>query len=430
MNNKICAIQQLTSANCPLHCNYCYIPKTPYMKEYNERIEQQMKDSPVLLPDSIRPNIKYLSLWGTEPLVTIDVFTDNFKSYINSYPNLKNISFSTSLVLGIDKLVRFIKESSKHNLNLDIQISIDGPEFITDINRFKGASELIPNNLIKCIEQLQDKKYRCKFRWKATLTMDNLREMVSSKDKFDEYFKYFKSISDRFDDVNTNPNLSLNRSYFPTLMVPGTYTKEDGMIFAEFQKMLVDNNEYSTYDYRLKRLFDFEKDLTNKRTMFTCSGGDTQYGLDDEGNLHPCHRTFYLNDVKYLSFLNNEFDIDNWDVANETQGTLDVVNRFITKDDFDRVELVLRGYHDYWSHSIHTTIVLLKELAIAGQVSKEYLTNDILCYILAIYVHTAFSCPVENILNNGTPYITTISELRLLGNGAMKQLLRRYHDYV
>ena len=70
-------------------------------------------------------------------------------------------------------------------------------------------------------------------------------------------------------------------TYRPTLVVPGKYTSSDGKLFAEYVKTIHNHGERTVYTFRIDRVFKYWYDLY-KRRMFSCSGGDSNLGLDSK----------------------------------------------------------------------------------------------------------------------------------------------------
>ncbi|MBA7583037.1 hypothetical protein ES708_24975 [subsurface metagenome] len=210
-------------------------------------------------------------------------------------------------------------------------------------------------------------------------------------------------------------------------MVPGNYTSEDGKDFAQFLMNLRQKKYRSVYSFRLWKLLDFWDELGIKKKMFTCSAGDSNSGISDV--LHICHRSFFLNDSRYVNGVLQQ-DIANWDVSHFKTGTIDLLKKYyIVNVDQDaeltRLYYAMRNYHDFWRLQIGYVKSMMMELALAKQASHQYLEDNELSTLFALFVSTALSCPVENILNTGSIHLTPLSPLRMFGNGAFQELL---HD--
>jgi hypothetical protein len=198
-------------------------------------------------------------------------------------------------------------------------------------------------------------------------------------------------------------------------------------VFGEFLKKLHKKGYVSAYTSRLQRIINFADDLGGKRKMFTCSGGDSNVGVGD--SLHICHRTFYLNDPRYVDVVLNDKKIDNWDVSIFNQGMVDHIKQWYMPSVDDERKLlnfdyVLRGYHDFWQFKLTSIEAMIKELALAGQAEKLFLENRDYVSLFTLFMATAHSCPMEAILNTGSLQLTPVSMMRMFGNGAFSELMR------
>jgi len=411
------SLEILTTAWCPFSCKYCYIPKTPMMTKMHNELVNNLND---LIKEASRLNVKYIGFWGTEPTLTLDKI--NIEDLLKN-PNLETISFSTSMMYNPQAIKDFILRVAPRNVKVRIQVSLDGPSFITDKNRMKGASEKIPNNLQDLINSLQNSelgKTAVEVRFKATLTIDNLKEMNADPFLIDEYVKYFTNIENDLIASNKNRNIMIARgTYCPTMMVPGKYTSSDGKVFSEFIRNCYEHNLKTAYHYRLRRVYDFAYELHKKR-MFTCSGGDSNFGFD--GSFHICHRSFYLNKREYIESVLSS-DVENWDVSHFRRGNIELVNRYICRDPL-RMKYVLRGHHDFWKLDVSMVISKLKELLAVGQISPAY-SDEKLALKFAVFTQCGLDCPMESLLNCGSIHIVPVSLVRLFCNGAFEELDRR-----
>ncbi|MDN5358803.1 MAG: hypothetical protein PWP76_646 [Candidatus Diapherotrites archaeon] len=430
------AAEILTTGWCPLNCKYCYIPKTDKMKDLHVSIIESITADDLV--DRIRsiPGPKtVIGLWGTEPILTMLMIAKHLPRLKKEFPELKTIAFSTSLVLDPKVIADFAREADKYGVGLQIQISLDGPAFITDENRAPGVTEKVVNNAKRLVDLLNEHgvKSDTQVRWKATLTIENIRMMNENPERIHEYFHFFEELTNELRERNKLPNIRIENSSAPTLTVPGKYTSEDGKELAKFFEFLAEHNYPNTYVFRFLRLMNFYKELYKTR-MFTCSGGDSNIGFDGR-YMHICHRTFYLNRPEYVESIMGMPKYQNWDVSHLDRGNLKEIEQYYIVDPSDefnltRFQYVLRGYHDFIRMKLATTYVLVKELALAGQASEVYLYDDAMAELLSLFVNTALSCPMENLLNTGSLHIPPVSMVRIFANGAFEVVLREAVKYA
>jgi len=430
--SRMVATELMTSAWCPLDCKYCYIPKTDKMLSIHRKIEEDLKSGRSFgkIHSVFGDSLRYLGFWGTEPSTTLPIIEEKLCNIHNLFPNLKKISFSTSLV-NPEVVASFANKCSDFDIGCAIQVSVDGPSFIMDKNRFSGASAMIIKNVGKLVSILKSNNSRLvELRWKATLTIENIIEMVNDAYKIDEYYEYFKNLNDIV--LSSGVDVSFSpTSYIPTLAVPCSYTSDDGKIFAKFLKLLYSKGITSAYFHRLAKIEDFQKELLGKRSMFTCSGGDSNCGI--ENCLHICHRSFYFNIPEYIESLRMSKDFDNWDISTIESGNMNIVsNNFIPKIDdafgISRFKYNLRGYHDFWNLTLSNTFAMVRQAALCGQCNSRFIDDDWFTSLFSTFLNVAMSCPMENLLNTGSLHVVPISIIRMFGNGAFEELINELSE--
>ena len=453
-NQRRTAVEIFSSALCSLNCKYCYIPKTDSMRKLQKDVVKKLENKTFIqdLEKFYGKNLEYLGLWGAEPTLTLDLISKAVPNLMEKFPKLKNISFSTSLMTNPDIILSFIKvlKKIKKRLILDCQISLDGPAFITDVNRIKGAAQKVPENffyIVKELNKINLRNLNIDFTFKSTLTLNNIRMLNAKPLKIKDYFDYFETIFQRYKRENKNKKVKLNPSSTPTLTVPGKYTSTDGKGLAVFFKNLRIlakknkekhywrhvKNSLNTYTYRFDKIFNLQNELFTKPWMFTCSGGDSNFGLGIDNDAHICHRMFFLNKREYIDSIFSQKNIENWDVSLFNKGNIDLINDKYTtnvrnKKDWNRVLYILRNYHDFTRFRNSYIMATLKELALCGQADKRFLKDDNLCLMFAIFINSALSCPAENLLNTGAIYFTPVSIFRLFANGAFFEILKDHYE--
>ncbi|GAI97968.1 unnamed protein product, partial [marine sediment metagenome] len=101
--------------------------------------------------------LKTLGFWGTEPTLTLDLIQPLLPQLTRVFPKLNEMSFSTSMI-AFEPIVRFIEALQGYGIKLKVQVSLDGPSFITDKNRFRGAAKKVPKNFFALVSAIQDQK--------------------------------------------------------------------------------------------------------------------------------------------------------------------------------------------------------------------------------------------------------------------------------
>jgi len=452
-NRKLSA-EIFSSAACPLNCKYCYIPKTSSLIKLQEKINKYIIEKKFVskLKKFYGKDLTNLSLWGAEPTINLPLIEKLIQPLIKEFPKLSTVFFSTSLLTSQDIILSFIKKLARTNkkITLKIQISLDGPAFITDQNRRKGSAEKIPENLfylIKELNKLDLRKINIEFHFKSTFTINNIKLLNRQSILIKKYFDYFEDIYKKQNKLNKNRNVYFLNFPLPSLSLPGKYTSDNGKSLSAFFKNLRllsrknRKNKYwkyikkslNLYVYRFNKLILYQNKIFTNQHMFTCSGGDSNFGIDINNNIHICHRTFFLNEKEYIDSIFSEKKTENWDVSLFNKGNINLINNkynIKSVEDKKRTFYVLRNYHDFTKAKNSYIIAMVKELALAGQADKRYLKDDNLCMMFALFINSAFSCPAENLLNTGVVHFTPISIIRLLSNGAFNEILKDYYENI
>jgi len=374
-----------------------------------------------------KSKVEYLGFWGAEPTLSEDVILKCVDKSYNIFPNLRQISFSTNGI-NYKAIINIANAVLSKGINLEVQFSLDGPEYINGVNREPHILNEVIEHIRKLISAMNKKQFKGKLTIsiKPTLTIENMK-MLLEKQLVSDTVHFFDMLTQDISRVIQNDHIEFKPSAHYTLAVPGRYTKEDGIIFGKFLREL---HKYSctSYTFRFLRLIDFATALPSKPCMFTCSGGDTNMGLDHKGAMHICHRTFMLNENTYIEEILSMPEYKNWDVSLLRKNAIYLINRYfiVPINDRERVlrmSYATRCYHDFWRIRLASSVALIKELAIAGQIQSKY-KNDDIATIFALFLNTALSCPMENILNTSCIEVMPVSLIRLWGNGAFGELMR------
>ena len=367
---------------------------------------------------------------------------------INAFPNLKDFSFSTNLFLDPKILKDFILKvvEQGRDIKVKVQISLDGPQEITDRNRAPGATHKIKNNLLNLLRLLQDYdfgKTKVEFTFKPTFDINNLIWFDQEESRFRYYLFFFDELIDLAKGINKNKNVLLNLSGVPTMAVPGTYSSDDGRLFAktcwQLGRLAEENRtrpflkhqrgSFNTYTHRLVRLVDYSREFFSKPDMFSCSGGRSQSQLGEQQDLHLCHRTLFMNHDEYVKDLKNE---GNWDFFLRQNNRIKLVKdkhivNISGQFEVDRVFYIWGCYHHFTKQKLASGLALIKELVYSKQINEIY-EDEHMAMLFSIFINFALSCPAENILQTGSIFVPPVSVFRLFGNGAFEMILKEVRN--
>jgi sulfatase maturation enzyme AslB (radical SAM superfamily) len=427
-----------TSALCAgANCNYCYIEKTPHLQELQKNLIKKLQSGEYIgeLKKLYGEKLTALAFWGAEPTTTLNYITEKIPELLNTFPTLTEISFSTNMLSDPTIIKNFIMKVMEQNRNImiKIQCSIDGPPEVTDLNRSQGATAKIKGNFLKLLQQLQSenlKNTKIKFHFKPTWSIENLNWLNEEESRYRYYFFFFDEWIDLAKGINRQKNIYLDLNGVPSMSVPGTYSSEDGKIWAKtcwHLKRLSNeqrqrpflkhqNASFNTYTYRLIRLFDFSREFFSKPDMFSCSAGRSQNQLGELQDLHLCHRSLFMNHSEYEKELRNE---GNWDFHLQQKDRIKLVKEKHIVDinnqlEVDRAFYTWSCFQTFSKHKTATSLALIKELVYSKQISEDF-ADENLATLFAIFINYGLGCPMENILQTGSLFTSPISLFRLFG---------------
>ena len=426
---KAVATELFSAGWCNLDCKYCYIPKVDFIKNIHKEIIEKIKSGQFLddLYDMFGEDLEGISHWGTEPSLTFKYFVDFYNKAVEVFPRLKEVKFSSNFMTNPKQIVEFINNLPE-KLAVDMQMSLDGPEDITDKNRKLGSTSTIIKNMKYVIAELSKTNRKVKAHFKPTLAQEDL-EYFSKLENLKEYYDFFDNLIGEFE---IGKNINFSRSVDLTIQVPGDYKKEDGLLFTkiyENQLYLREHVEYknitppnSNYFYRIVRFLKFPYEFYSKHTMFTCSAGDSCFGIGENKTnlLHYCHRSFYSRHQDYLE-------------SCKEKGILpkrlyeDAVGKYILSGEHDNYDLIKylftsRSYHDFFINLESISYGLILFLVRNKSISKIYLDPQ-MAKILTFLVTTT-DCFMGARALHGTSFVPNLGLFLLFGNGFGELLVK------
>lgn len=442
------AAELFSAAWCNLDCAYCYIPKgNQTLVDKHKEIIREVKEIWPLVNRLKKifgtENLELLSHWGSEPSLTIKHFKEFYKVAIKEFPNLYGIKMSSNFLSNTDDIIDFILTfSNERKFEFDVQMSLDGPPWITDNNRRGGATQKIVENMINFISELNqvDTQHKISVHFKPTVSRNDYEKLLED-DNLLEYYKFFDKVLDDLIKANVKGNVLISRGCDMTVVCPDLYTTQDGINFNRIYEKTIqirDKHKFkhvvpdSNYWFGFKKVALLGNEFFTKQKMFTCSAGDSQFGISEY--LHPCHDTFYLpypriqedilNDTDRLHSEHEEKDVKSGRLT-KTKNLMTKKIENVNSDELKKYVYYMRGFHDFAQHKVGFAVAMIKEMAYAGQVSECY-KNDDMAETLAIFSLSRHSCPTGQMQQVGSMNIQYHTYYRLFGNGLVENFVKRY----
>lgn len=414
MKKSIINVNLLSSCICNLNCEYCYVPKVSELKILHENVNNNIKNGSIIniLKDTYDlTNLSSVAFWGAEPTLNLDncfIFVRD----LCKLHDITSITIPTNLTIDISKtLIPFVEklQTLDKQIRIDLQVSLDGPSFITDSNRGHGTTKKILQNLNKIVNyysQTDLRKISFRIFGKQTWCSDNLTFIKNNKEIIKYIGLFFENLQHELRENNKNKNIEFGNFSLGNFATPGTYTIDDGRNLKNVYEYCIENNYIKSvpfvfYIHHLRKIFEFENAFSKPFTLSCGSKNSASIGVDN--TIHMCHRSFH---TKY----ENDWFPDKF-VFNEK--------------DMNKMEYIVQSYHNFSYHTINLTANIIIELAKNDQVLKKY-KKPHNAFILANFVNLSICCPLENLLTNSNMHCNPVSSIRLFGNGAMEQLLKYY----
>lgn len=436
------ALEMFSAGWCNLQCKYCYIPKTDFLKTVHSNIIERIKDGRLLndVEKMFGKDLESLSHWGTEPTLTTSLFKEFYEQAFLKFPKLNKIFLSSNFMTPTKNIINFVNEivPRSKRINISIQMSLDGPSWLTDINRGVGSTEKIKNNIKEFFRHADLDTHEITCNFKPTICDDEIEKLSDIK-KLSEYYRFFDDLMTEIFEIVGDRKIGMSRFVNPTVAVPWNYTKKDGINFYKIhmnQKELAEKEKYnyifkpdSFYQTRYIEKLNHMREFHIKQKMFTCSAGDSCFGAGDIDNLlYSCHRSFYLIYDEYRNAC-KEWPLDAETMEGMACGRDKVLKDLTTTDYKNRLETakvlyVNRAYHDFAKHRITSSVAMLRQLAEIGQISKIYkdlyLSSELAKFVLV------GMCQMDNVMASSTFEVPSFALFKLFGNGTFEQIIKDY----
>jgi len=424
------------SAKCNMNCAYCYIPKTKYLNKVNEKVRESLINGSIVknIKSFVDPeDMSTVSLWGAEPTLNSDCAEKFFSDLFKEFPMIDTVEFSTNTLLGCEYILEIVdavdkcsyKLKNPENIGVDIQISLDGPAWITDANRHPNATAKIIKVYKSLVDEFSVRKYgnlkKVNIHFKPTLTCENMREMNNDLNKLVGWYKFFEELVDyRRKCKKKHGVLGYIPAPLPTIVTPGKHTSEDGKQLAQWIRNTkgVDTSQFKYYKQplftqpltKVKHFIEINQEVAGRFHELTCGGADASFALGVQNDIHPCHRNFICN--SYLEYPS----------AKERLASRNLVVEVGDDTNLLRLLYITRGYHDFFSARAAFITAAVKRLAMCGQADEIYLYNDDLCMLLGVAL-SGITCYIGSVVESTSVHLPMLSLIRLLANGAFQELL-------
>lgn len=432
------------TATCNLACKYCYIDKSPILKDIDKKLEESFEGNyyfDFMKQMFYQNQLKRIEIWGGEPTYGLKRTLFTILKAMEYFSNLQEFFVSTNLTTPtcIEDIFNFYTIISEKfpnkELNFEIQLSIDGPTEINDFNRGKGTTDKFTKNFCHFITEgkkflLSHKNVKLKAHFKPTLDGINILNL-NSEEKINNYFKFLEQYKLLFDNY---VGFVDNFQFFPGIpntATPSPHTQEEGKAFAKFCKIIrelyeKDPKHFIFYDNVMPFYRPCEyKDFNFLGGYSGCGSGKMVLGLLPNDLVSGCHNGFVdlIHNVK----------------LNATKPSV-LETRFFNTQDYENIPLVFPKdkyeiyeqqmsiyYNDEKKFPISEMASLIKTFAEVGQIDSKYKDYKNAIEAAHFIQERTCSCVRDNMNITGSKYLTAAGYIKLFLNGA-KEEMEAYDD--
>lgn len=315
--------------------------------------------------------------------------------------------------------------------NVQIQLSLDGPQEFTDTNRGQGVTDKCLENFNKFLQRSNEipENVDVFLAFKPTLSVETMY-LLDTKDKIIKYYQFFEKLIDQVVSLN-HPNLNVNYPV-PNIGVPAPAGKPDGEFFAQLVRRCREieqaNPEKGHFEY-YQEITPFatnvrpKDDDTFNYPCFNCGTGSSTIGFLPNRLISSCHNGFVdiLEDYEINMINNPESSID----AKLFHPTHSKFTH--TEEDYARYEKQIEHYNSEGSLCRMGCLAgFIRTLAIAGEIDEKYATEEGAFRGAELYQSCTCNCLRDNYMVTGSTSLQPEGMIKLLLNGAVEYIIPDY----
>lgn len=434
-----------TTAVCNLNCRYCFIDKNPALQQIDKYLEASYLDTPNYYLDFakeafLQDRLQAVQFWGGEPSLGFHRAYGTIEKFINYFPNLREFMTSTNFVSDIFfqeffGLINILKQHPDREFKFYLQLSIDGPEYITDNSRGKGVTKNFIAHFNKLIEDVQNKEnlpdnVSLFLSLKPTLDSSSI-QLLQTKEAVKDYFIFFEQFQKVYIEKNHRNNVKFNLP-IPNTAVPSQHTKEDGQRFANYCKI----TRELELENKTNRIFSFYKYITSyvprkpislPITKFSgicsghCGNGRNSIGLLPNRMVSCCHNGFVdlISDYKRYIMKNESAHLD--DATIDKQLFKNQHNSLTFSFDSKEFETYQKQLDTFYcpndASKVANMVSSILFLANTDQIDEKYKDKDQALEAAYFLLRASAYCVRDN-LTTGSIFMYPPGLMKLLLNGA------------
>lgn len=440
-NNNIFGLSFMTAASCNLNCSFCYLHKNQSFKDYDKEITKAWEDGSYIKNSKLtldilqaNPlNITSIDFWGGETLLFIDKITSNLELLLETYPKIEHLNISTNWMINIQNFINFIIELDKiidHNIEIKLQLSIDGPPGPIMETGHNGNWEKYYNNIdifTNYFNNYNLQNVNILFTINSTVNQKVYFEQFSTLEGMKNYFDHMYTFVNYIDSKCISKHLICGSSVvFPGFAMPYLETTEDGLKLAEIcKKWEILKPNYPNFSYYFS-WFNGISDLAAESWILSdnvaCGELSNSLTLLPDGSIVQCSSSYMEHNEKYQQEL---IDKKEWEELTKAKRL--ARHHFeplkMTKEELEDFNwYIINGAKNNEATYMHIMMITADEMAQSGQIPYYLHENPEYLWKLLRGMANTNTCMRENLRDEGNIFLMAPSGYRRFLNGLMQYI--------
>lgn len=469
---QVNSLSLITSCGCNLQCAYCRIAKSA--NENSVHLQQKTMEALesgeflTTITNSLSriaqspAQIEHLSFWGQEPTLTLHLITKNMPLWIETFPNLKNIFFSTNSMAHIDRIFDFlvaIDQYAHHPMQINIQFSYDGDESTNTVRN--ANSSIIYQNIEKLLTQCNAynfSKVTAIFDIHGVISIELLKRL-NTVEKIKNYYTNLYEFGCSLKNKSTNQNVRFTEIVGLALENPVDACSHDGVLLANFiglslridspklapcpiPERVIDrfianyNIEYQSCKEMIREHFHIQdldsllqlcsvdeqlyKDIIQVFTKDTyCANGVHELKIMYDGTLVNCQNSIFETDIKYMP---QDDSVENAIKRSAAKGHYFINLLTSTDEEINKYFYTFNTLkHSTFGTNMSSVIILMKMMLKMKQIDLSY-NNEKKLLNHAFKMALLNCCHYNNLVKTGSMMLRATGQIRFFCNGFLDYL--------
>lgn len=435
------------NATCNLNCTYCYIDKSPALKQIDDILAKSFETdyyfefAKEIFGDEPE-RLEQISFWGGEPSLGLHRVYHLLPKFFSHFKNLNQFMMSTNFttVEWFDEFYGFLKvlgQFPEKKFIFDLQLSLDGPEYFNDLGRGKGTTKKFLEHYKTFLTTIEDNlplNVTINAHFKPTYTAYTI-EQLQTKEAILDYFHFFDDLIYEWNKLN-NPQVNM-MPVVPNTAVPSPHTKQDGINFANYCKITREiddeiNKKVPNKYFKVYREISSFKPRHLCGPHYNCGGctcgtGRLVLGLLPDRHISSCHNGFTDLIGEYKKNCEYHKDWEDRTILNKLfTNQEDCLSTCLPVEEYEKYEEMIECFFRSETTAQRLNLVaLIRTMAKTGQIESKYMDEQEALKAADYFLGATSFCIRDCLSVTGSLILYPVGLIKLLFNGAEPYVNKR-----